>query len=233
MAFDISELATSLSNWEFAGYLSLAAVAIGVAGESIHELTELGKKFIWWKCKGGKASALLLIAALAGELIIQIKINSLSGLIIAVLNDGAAKLEKESIQLRSDIERERNIRLPRQLTEEQVDTIANALRDKTERVHIVIQSGLEPKVYAMGFEMAFARAGIKILEYEMPYGASLTGIMVYPAGAVGKHAVETDPLWAALAKAKIYSGYTSTPKFFSTPPNEEALYVGEKSLLLK
>jgi hypothetical protein len=35
------------------------------------------------------------------------------------------------------------------------------------------------------------------------------------------------------AVAKIYSGYTSTPKFASTPPNEDALYVGEKSLLLK
>jgi hypothetical protein len=110
MANDISALISSLSRWEIAGYVSIAAVAIGVAGESIHELTD-SLKFQWWKANGGKASALLLIAALAAELIIQVKTTGLSGQIIAVLSEQEEDLRRDNLQLERALESERTERL--------------------------------------------------------------------------------------------------------------------------
>jgi hypothetical protein len=83
---DLASLTPALSRWEFAGYVAVTAVAIGVIGESIHELTNWFKPFRWWKANGGRASALLLIVALAVELVTQIMTNSISGQIIGLLN---------------------------------------------------------------------------------------------------------------------------------------------------
>lgn len=87
----VSRLVTSLARWEFWGYVSAAAVAIGVIGESIHEFSHWFSQHPSWKVKGGKASALLLIVALVAEVVIQVKANSLSGQIIALLSNQAAE----------------------------------------------------------------------------------------------------------------------------------------------
>jgi hypothetical protein len=99
MAVDISALMSSLWYWELAGYATLVAVAIGVAGESVHELTEWFKKSPWWKAKGGIASALLLIAALAAEVVTQIKTSGISGQTIAFLSDQAAETRERAAGL--------------------------------------------------------------------------------------------------------------------------------------
>ncbi len=86
----LSSLMAEISWWEIAEYTSLACVIVGVAAESVHQLTEWFKSNSWWERFGGKAGALLLIAALATELVTTIKVNSINGLAIAFLGDQEA-----------------------------------------------------------------------------------------------------------------------------------------------
>jgi hypothetical protein len=114
MALDISALMSKLSFWEDAGYVTLAAVAIGVAGEYIHEFSERFKRFPWGKANGAKASTLLLIAALAAELYVTIKINSISGQIIAFLSEETSAANGKVEILRKDnLELEKALALER------------------------------------------------------------------------------------------------------------------------
>jgi hypothetical protein len=127
----LNALMASLSSWEIAGYASFAAVVIGVAGEFVHDfIPSLKKRFPWWNSWGGKVSGLVLIIALAAELITQVKTNNISGQIIAFLSDQAASareraasLEKQAAQLRVDLERERISTSARLWTKEQFDAI--------------------------------------------------------------------------------------------------------------
>jgi hypothetical protein len=90
-AINASALIASLAIWENCGYAASLFVVIGCAGEAIHEFwPRLRKLSPWWDTKGGKASALLLIAALATEIPIQLKVNSISGLVIAELSREAS-----------------------------------------------------------------------------------------------------------------------------------------------
>jgi|GEM_PF-5693943 hypothetical protein len=101
MASPINALALSesLSYCESAGYIVSVGVAIGCAGEFVHEWTTWFRTYSWWRQSGGKASALLLVAALAIEIPIQVHTNSLSGQIIAFLNNEAAQATKSTIDL--------------------------------------------------------------------------------------------------------------------------------------
>src|SRR5205085_10039529 len=88
---DLNALMSSLSRWEIAGYVSVSAVAVGVIGEFIHDFVpSLKRRFKWWDTWGGKVSGLVLIAALAAELVTQVKANSTSGQIIAFVSDRSA-----------------------------------------------------------------------------------------------------------------------------------------------
>jgi len=84
----------SLAWYETLGYWASALVVIGCAGEAVHEFTSWFGEFDWWRKSGGKASALLLVAALAMEIPIQLTTNSKSGIIIAFLRDEAAREER-------------------------------------------------------------------------------------------------------------------------------------------
>jgi len=112
-------------SWELAEYASVAAVFIGVAGESIHEFTAWFRQHSWWKANGGKASALLLVVALAAELVTTIKSNSISGQIIALVTERAATLEKDAAQLRLDLAK---VRGPRNLDSTSVERIITRLK---------------------------------------------------------------------------------------------------------
>src|SRR4051794_19262250 len=121
----LNELTISLSSWELAGYISAALVAITVAGEVAHDFN-LFKKVNWWHEKGGRAFGLALVAALVAEAVIQVTVSSISSMVTAVIEreaadakERAAKLEKASAQLRLDLEKERQVRLPRRITPEQ------------------------------------------------------------------------------------------------------------------
>ena len=112
MAADVSALTRALSIWEWAEYASVVAVIFGVVGESIHEFTKWFHWSHWWKDKGGKASALLLVLALAAELATMFEVNRISGRIIAILDSGTEQLRAENLLFEKQL-------APRRLTPEQ------------------------------------------------------------------------------------------------------------------
>lgn len=77
----------------------------------------------WWKSNGGKASALFLIVALAVEMLSVIKVNILSGKIIAALNDEAAQAVKRAGELGVS-----------------VDTVTTFVRGKTDELDKAVAS---------------------------------------------------------------------------------------------
>jgi hypothetical protein len=93
-ASDVSSLATSLERWEWAEYAACALVALGCTGEYIAEFTDLwtgGLKDR--KDRIAKRSTLLLISALALELVCLVKTNSISGMLIGSLSEKASAAE--------------------------------------------------------------------------------------------------------------------------------------------
>jgi regulator of replication initiation timing len=91
----LRELKDSLSYefWDRAAYVALFAVFIGVVGEFVAQFAPWPKAGIS-KVKLAKASTLLLIAGLGGEIIMYAKNNAINGTIIAFLNDEAGKAYK-------------------------------------------------------------------------------------------------------------------------------------------
>jgi hypothetical protein len=94
---DVSSLARSLERWEWAEYASCALVALGCTGEYIAEFT------VCWtggikerKDRLAKRSTLLLISALALELMCLVKTNSISGMLIGSLSEKASAAETKS-----------------------------------------------------------------------------------------------------------------------------------------
>jgi hypothetical protein len=96
-ASDVSSLATSLEHWEWAEYASCALVALGCTGEYIAEFTDC--------CTGGlkekkdrlaRRSTLLLISALALELMCLVKTNSISTLLIGSLSEKASAADTKA-----------------------------------------------------------------------------------------------------------------------------------------
>jgi hypothetical protein len=101
-----SDLMTSLmwasEVWEITGYVATAFVVVGVAGESVCQLTEWIKS-IPLRHKVEVASALVLIGALAGEILTQVESNSTNSLIVGILNKEAADSNLALEQLRQKV----------------------------------------------------------------------------------------------------------------------------------
>lgn len=104
---DINSLISSGFWWELAEYVSLAAVFIGVAVQSVHEFTRWFRHIPWWGRNGRRASAFILIAASAAVLVTTIKANGITDLAIAFVGEReaetrhrAANLEKQAAQFR-------------------------------------------------------------------------------------------------------------------------------------
>lgn len=100
MSLDIPSLTADAEFWEYAGYAATGIVVVGVAGEAITELTR------WIKSRPLKrfierASALILLIGLAGEILTQVQANNKNSLIVGILNGQAetAKLELARIKL--------------------------------------------------------------------------------------------------------------------------------------
>ena len=86
-ASEIASLSTRRTYWEYAEYISSALVALGCLGEYVADFT------IWFTRSRrkaiGRVSTLLLIAALAGELVCLMRTNSLSAELLGSLDDKA------------------------------------------------------------------------------------------------------------------------------------------------
>jgi hypothetical protein len=102
MTSDITSLMWASEAWEIAGYVATAFVLVGVAGESVCQLTEWIKS-VPVRHKIEVASALVLIAALAGEILTQVEANSTNSLIVGILNKEAADSNLAFEQLRQKV----------------------------------------------------------------------------------------------------------------------------------
>jgi hypothetical protein len=97
-ASDVASLTSRIDRWEYAEYVCTALVAAACFGEYIADFTEWWKRDPLWKWFGtlehrkdsvAKFSTLVLIAALAGELLCVVRTNQLSGTLVGDLGDRA------------------------------------------------------------------------------------------------------------------------------------------------
>jgi hypothetical protein len=94
---DVSSLAVSLQRWEWAEYGSCALVALGCTGEYIAEFTDCWTGGLKEKRdRLAKRSTLLLISALALELLCLVKTNSISGMLIGSLSEKASTADTKA-----------------------------------------------------------------------------------------------------------------------------------------
>jgi hypothetical protein len=107
MTATLADLEYSLSFWELAGYVAFASVIICCLAEYLHVKEFWHKEGSWWTREGGSAAALLLVVALAFELLTQFRTNAVSGSIVAEQNTEAAITEKRLLGERRLTARER------------------------------------------------------------------------------------------------------------------------------
>lgn len=102
-ASEVSSLAETLTKWEYAEYVFTGLVTLACFGEFIAEFTD------WFtggvehrKKKLEKASTLVLVGALALELVCLVKTNSLSGKLIGSLSDQSKQAVDSSTKALGD-----------------------------------------------------------------------------------------------------------------------------------
>jgi hypothetical protein len=119
MSPDLASLKVNVNFWEFWAYMALAAVLIGVIGESVEEFTNWPKK---WGIEKPltRLSALVLIAGLATEGITQPNTNMANDTLVALLN-------QETGQLVLELQQEINKRASRKLTDAQLSVLVSGL----------------------------------------------------------------------------------------------------------
>lgn len=192
IAVDIIVLMDSLSSWERWGYLSAAAVTVGCAGEAVHEFTGWFRRYSWWAMHGSKASALLLVAALAVEIPVQLTTNSKSGRIIGLLNIQAAEARIRAAQ----IERKFAWRV---ITSDQGDRLVAALAGHSFSIYLEYSTyDSEAYEYANEIYGALSGSSLHVMPYDIVPFQPARGIMVNgPSGA------DHDALANALTSAGI------------------------------
>jgi hypothetical protein len=219
MALDIAALESSLDWWAFAGYCATGIVALGCIGESIVEFTS------WVPAhkhsKAGMAWALVLIFGLACEVITQVKVNTISGQIIAFLNNQTAQLE-------TDLQKEREKTSARPWTKEQFDAIQEIKGSVTDVGILWASHCSDCQILALSIEMALVSAGVQI------YGShaaseDLSGSGVFVKLPVGSD-LGTHPLVIALRKAGLYPGGAMhhIPEFSKIRTDIPVIFVGDR-----
>ncbi len=197
MTTDIASLTAATSFWEYWGYVALAAVLIGVIGESIEEFTDWPKR-IGCEQSITRLSALILIAGLAGEVITQPNTNAASATLVAVLN-------KETGQLALDLEKERSITFARPWTKDQFDAIQE-IKGKVTDVGILWYSDCSDcEPLAMSIEMALVSAGVQIYGSHATSEDGLAGSGVFVRLPRGSD-LSNHPLALALRKTGLFPG---------------------------
>jgi hypothetical protein len=98
---DVSSLDDLLGRWELVEYVGEAFVIIGCVGEFFADFTKLRTEE--WRHRLGRLSLLLLISALAVELVAIVRTNSLSGKEIALLNGISADARLRAANAESQV----------------------------------------------------------------------------------------------------------------------------------
>jgi hypothetical protein len=217
MTPEIASLMSDVSFWEFWGYAALAAVLIGVIGESIKEFTDWLERTGWEK-KISRLSALILIAGLAGEGITQPKTNAVNATLIAFLN-------KQSGQLAIDLEKEKQITSARPWKKEQFDAIQEIKGVVTGVGILWPEHCIECQLLGRYIESALVSAGVQIYGAR---GGPDTGVGIFVHLPIGSD-LNNHPLIIALGKAglKPASAYHFPDSKIRT--DIPVIFVGERS----
>ena len=164
---EVASLKSALRGWEWFGYISTAIVGIGCIGEFIAEFTSLPT---CERCrhKLAKASLIILILGIAGELLSAARTSQLSDQIIANIEERAADAEKQAEEAKKEAEAEHLARVQleqqmawRYLSKEQGDAFCSALpKDPKDLRAVSITSSsqdAEAFRYAQDFDEALRR----------------------------------------------------------------------------
>ncbi len=156
----------------------------------------------------------------------------------------AATIEREAAHLRIELDREIQKRLQRSLKPDQISAIRDEVMGKLDKVAVVIQHDIETQAFAIQIMGVLNDAGVVTYAPEPPrddkWFAPGGLIMYAPDARMGSKELETDPLFSALRKAKIFGGTTAAP--YASPDmrptlhpalitgySGRVLYIGQKS----
>ena len=145
----------------------------------------------------------------------------------ALARENTARLEREAATLRLDLEREKQARAPRVLTQAQYEILAS-LRGKVRAANVTSQSGnIEASALAFQIVSALTAADIEVRMYPAPPGPAWTGnIISLPRGTD----IERDPLVQAFKKAGMEGAVGFFEMFPGAPADIPMIAVGERHL---
>jgi hypothetical protein len=201
----VSSLAVSLEHWEWAEYASCALVALGCTGEYIAEFTDcLTDGLKEKKDRLAKRSTLLLISALALELVCLVKTNSISGRLIGSLGDkaGAAEVKAQSALDKSSLaEHKAEVATT---TASTAETAARKAQDKGDGLTLRMESAsrqlgrLEDRIAAQGPRaQLLAKVAPELARTLARFAGQRVGLFV--CGRRGVTEQETIDAWAVIA----------------------------------
>jgi hypothetical protein len=164
----LARMESSLSFWEGAGYIAFACVIACCFAEYLHVVKFRHREGSWWTERGGSAAALLLVIALAFELMTQFRTNAVSGEIIAQQNTDAAVTEERLLGERRLTARERwrlerveRAVLPRSLYVNWDSLIAALKTGKFSPINIaLVGKSMEASSFAFDLMFAFSQNGL-------------------------------------------------------------------------
>ena len=239
MTPDVRSLSESANVWDVAGYIFSAFVLIG----AILEAVELFKHI---RAGKGREKAveiiafLILIVGLLGQVYSAIKANEYNSLVIAKLNEEAAradddaakanevtaKLVSANLQLQLEIQGQAEYLRGRQLTKRQYDEI-QSLKGKLKAILILTEPHCPECLNFVGqLANAFAHAGLQV-ELSMPnlfIGTGLGRLCVYDSP-------DDDLVEQALQNAGLPAGNCGNlalPFFGILNPDRPVVGVGEQ-----
>jgi hypothetical protein len=119
---------------------------------------------------------------------------------VAEANVNAAQAHVRANELALELEKERQKRAPRRLTEQQIAEI-KTLRGRVEKIQMMVAKNIETILFANQITMALAAAGIAVERLE-PFGAEWSGIAIasYPPR-------EKEPLYEVFARAQLLDSW--------------------------
>jgi hypothetical protein len=181
---ELSVLKASLSTWDALADISACLVLVGVILLSTAQFEWLTQRsglarFPQWRQPVGRIGAVLLIAALAGEILSARRSHDINDRITAILNaraaaatEAAKALEKEAAQLRLQLAKLKW----RVITPEQQAALVEMLRNVPKGPVIVLYKlDDEPQSFAIQIRDALKAAGFDPNLEQSPIASNLSG----------------------------------------------------------